>query len=329
MEKIQKKHNPLISLIIPVYNGEHYLKRCLDSVISQSYKNLEIILVNDGSTDASLDICEQYLHQDNRIKVITQNNQGQSAARNKGLDVCLGEFISFLDSDDWIGEDYIQNLYSILVEEGAELAITGLQIVFENSAFVVQKETVRKVLVRDEAIKECCMNNYQSSVCVKLYKREIWENLRFPVGEIFEDYLLSIKVLEKVNKVVLSNSCDYAYFQRNDSTMNKKIDKRILLMFQRFDEVFEILTGMTEKFEAYARYNILSHSIGWFRRTHSDIDLQKKFFKKIENNRDLFFAIKQKKYGKFFVELFSYLGFPVCRFFNRLLMRHTIRLREK
>lgn len=142
------KYCELITLVIPIYNIENYLGRCLDSVINQTYKDLEIILVNDGSTDNSLEICESYAKEDSRIKIINKNNGGLSSARNVGLDACKGDYVTFIDSDDWVSLDYIEILYKNIIDNNADISIiNAIKVKSQNNDFTLKEQKTYYILI--------------------------------------------------------------------------------------------------------------------------------------------------------------------------------------
>ncbi|MDD6812335.1 MAG: glycosyltransferase family 2 protein [Lachnospiraceae bacterium] len=165
-----QKELPLISIIIPVYNVEKYLTRCLESVVAQTYSNLEIILVDDGSTDNSGKVCDKYQEIDSRIKVVHKKNGGVSDARNEGIDEACGEYIAFVDSDDWVTRNYIENMYAILVKNSCDIAICDVK---RTSKGDLKKSTEKlKTYFKDEAIKQLLYQKISTSACGKLYKVE-------------------------------------------------------------------------------------------------------------------------------------------------------------
>ena len=187
--------NPLISVIVPVYNVEKYLKKCIQSIINQTYKNLEIILVDDGSSDNSGKICDEFAQKDNRIKVIHKTNGGLSDARNAGLDVMSGEWVSFVDSDDFVSPYYIENLHYLVNKYDVDMAITSFVRFFnENTKLSSNKISNQEVLIHnpDEAIKNMLYGKYYSvSACFKIYKKDLFYNNRFTKGKIYEDFELT------------------------------------------------------------------------------------------------------------------------------------------
>lgn len=223
----------LVSVIIPIYNVEQFLSRCLDSVINQTYKNLEIILVNDGSSDNSLEICEDYAKKDNRIKIVNKNNGGLSSARNAGLDICKGKYISFIDSDDWVSLDYIDILYENIVDNEADISIVDFitKTDSNNNSNIENKNQINCYL-QPEILQKSLFYELPSIACAKLYKSELFKHNRFIDGIIFEDEDIMYKLFAASKKVVVSKYIAYFYFQREQSIMAVRRKKTIYLLHQ-------------------------------------------------------------------------------------------------
>ncbi|MGJ0706244.1 glycosyltransferase family 2 protein, partial [Enterococcus avium] len=176
-----------ISIIVPVYDVEKYLKKCVDSILNQTFKDFELILVDDGSPDNSGAICDQYAEKDSRVRVIHKENGGLSDARNAGIEVARGKYLGFVDSDDFVNEDMYKQLYTSIIENNADLSICGIFDLYEGKTPI--KKTEKKLLLnRNEAMimifhgNEISVHAYN-----KLYKKEIFESLRYPVGKYHED----------------------------------------------------------------------------------------------------------------------------------------------
>lgn len=210
----------LISVIVPVYNVEKYLRKCVDSILAQTYTNLEIILVDDGSPDNCGKICDEYAAKDSRIKVIHQENGGLSAARNAGLDVATGDYIGFVDSDDYIAPDMYEKLYQAIEIYNSDIALCGFKkFELESRTEVYEK----KLLYRDEFLKELLLENIKSYAWNKLYKKSLFDNVRFPEGELFEDLKIMHLIGEKVSAVSFTNKILYYYRIRQGSiTFNNR-----------------------------------------------------------------------------------------------------------
>lgn len=216
---------PLISIIIPVYNVESYLPRCLDSIINQSYKNLEIILINDASTDNSLSICNEYKNKDDRIQLISIEHGGLSKARNTGLDIAKGEYIGFVDSDDYIDKDMYKSLYKALANNGADMSVCTFYRDYPDGTkeydFLETRDTI--IFNKDEAIENILIDKtLRNYVWTKLYSAHLFNDLRFPEGKNYEDIFISIKLLEKINKLIYINKFLYYYVIREGSIDSSK-----------------------------------------------------------------------------------------------------------
>lgn len=207
----------LVSIIIPVYNVVPYLKQALDSVINQSYRNLEIIIVEDGSTDGSSDICEEYAKKDDRIRLIHQENKGLSAARNRGLDIMTGFAVAFLDPDDALHPDYIQAMLNAMKHENVDMVVckytihytTGnLEVTEKDRIFpflqpgVIERKTVIHALITGT------LNNY---VWNKLYKSNLWDRIRFLEGHVYEDVEIDYRISSCCEKVYVMEQALYLY----------------------------------------------------------------------------------------------------------------------
>ena len=211
-----------ISVIVPVYNMEKYLKRCVDSILAQTYTNLEVILVDDGSSDTSLEICDRYAEADSRVKVVHKANGGLSSARNAGLDVATGDYIGFVDSDDYISAD----MYRILAEhlENSDCEIANVMYVRAdeegNTTPSKVPHNTDKEISSEQFIRELMLHVGDVSVCTKLFKVEIFEGVRFTEGKLNEDLLFMLGVFANVKKVAFVAYAGYYYFTRNGSTSN-------------------------------------------------------------------------------------------------------------
>lgn len=210
----------LVSVIVPIYNVESYLCKCIDSIINQTYKNLEIILVDDGSPDNCGKICDRYAASDERIRVIHQENGGLSAARNAGLKIMTGKYLMFVDSDDWLQNDCIEILYEIQKRCMADLVIGGVRKIEDitgNIIWTTENENLLEYEYKsnEEAMKDMFINGCAS--WARLYKSSIHEGIWFPVGEINEDEAIVLEILNRCEKIVKTNRVIYNYRFRTAS----------------------------------------------------------------------------------------------------------------
>lgn len=223
----------LISIIVPVYNVEKYLKRCVDSLINQTYKNLQIILVDDGSQDNCAAICDEYSKADSRITVIHKKNAGVSAARNSGLDIAEGDYVGFVDSDDYIHPEMYEFLLRAIEENNGDMSLVWYEFVYEddnnNLLNCCQEYSVGKVYGNNEdAVMALYNREFRINVGPwnKLYKKNIFKDLRYPTDKIRgEDESVIHIILSSCNKVVVLKNKMYYYFHRNGSVMNSNNPK--------------------------------------------------------------------------------------------------------
>lgn len=237
--------NYLISIIVPIYNVEQYLPRCIDSLIRQTYRNIEIILVDDGSPDSCGEICEEYSKKDNRIKVIHKQNGGLSDARNAGLDIAQGDYLLFVDSDDWIEDETCETVLKFAIENKADIVPFGIAKVYENGTKKIQPIKLQKEVASAECIKaliykveECGLCNYAWN---KLYSSILFEDLRFPKGLLYEDQGITYKLFHKSKRICVCHKKLYNYYQRNNSITGggeyypKQINDRLFLWMERLE----------------------------------------------------------------------------------------------
>lgn len=218
------KDNPLISIIIPVYNVEKYIKDCVNSILKQTYTNLEIILIDDGSTDTSGQICDDYACKDSRINVIHKANGGLSEARNVGIDIAKGEYITFIDSDDYVFPSFIEYLHDLISRNNADISVCQPINVDEyNKALSKGGEQIDKVVKGNYD----CMEEYLSGNAIdtvawrKLYKSDLFKSgVRYPIGKYHEDVWTTYKLIAQCNTISIGSKALYAYRQRTGSIVN-------------------------------------------------------------------------------------------------------------
>ena len=213
---------PLISIIVPVYKVEKYLDKCIESLVNQTYTNIEIILVNDGSPDRCPDICEKWKKIDDRIIVLNKKNGGQSDARNAGMKIAKGMYFIFTDSDDYVSKNYVEYLYGILESTGADIAVGKMENFPEGSSPKIEKSDSNYILTFNsiEAIQDFLYEkHFATNVTAKLYKKELFDGIEFPKGKKYEDLYVFYKIISKCNIVVYGNKSIYYYMIRCNSTI--------------------------------------------------------------------------------------------------------------
>ncbi len=231
----------LVSIIIPVYNVEEFLNECVDSVLSQTYKNLEIYLVDDGSTDNSGTICNDYLSKDKRIKVIHKKNGGLSSARNIAMDVMNGEYVYFLDSDDYISTDMIEKYVSLMDDFDADI-VQGTSYEFwgEVNASInhTKIESKPEVFSSSEAIKNMLMDEKLCHAAAgSLFKTCLFDDIRFPLGKLYEDFATTYYVVAKVNKLVYIDDKRCFYRTRPGSIMSSAVTEKDMVLLDIADTI--------------------------------------------------------------------------------------------
>ena len=289
-----------VSIIIPVYNVQDYLERCLNSIISQTYKNVEIILVDDGSTDDSGKICDQYKNKNENIIVIHKKNEGQSIARREGLEISTGEYISFVDADDFLNDSFYEKMIFLLEEFNCDIAICDYLKFSDNNLkvnlFNKENNSLKKqVLLPCDAIKEILQkdNKITNFLWNKVYKRHIFENIIFPNFNIYEDFAIMYRLMDNSKKIVYSSEKLYYYFDRKNSS-SKGIPSKYIINKIRVKKE-------KKKFLLKKEYNL-----------KNELD-EYRFFSDYHNfkiiarnqNKNIFFGIIMKKELKFMKDFYK------------------------
>lgn len=219
----------LVSIIVPIYKVEPYLKRCVESLRKQSYENIEIILVDDGSPDGCPVICDEYAKQDSRIRVIHQENGGLSAARNAGIEAARGEYLSFVDSDDYVAEDFIESLYELLQESGAVIA--QCRFAYVHGEELSSEKNRNWTIYRGESLMEqlYAKEEWATYFVVawnKLYRREVFQEIRYPVGRIHEDEATTYQLFHIGKRLAFLDRALYGYFVENTGSITAKFSRK-------------------------------------------------------------------------------------------------------
>ena len=230
-----------ICIIVPVYNVERYVKKCIASILAQSYTNIEVIIVNDGSTDNSLGLCIECSKQDKRVRVVSKKNGGLSDARNYGMQFCTCELITFIDSDDFVSRNYIKNLYELMQKYQADIACTNYIRFYDNcDVAAVNKKKFEKVFDSQEAIKDVLyQKNIANSAWGKLYKFSLFDDIIFPKGRLCEDLGTFYKLFRKASVIVYSSIQDYYYLQRKTSIMGSEFTENKLDSLDFANEIYD------------------------------------------------------------------------------------------
>ena len=214
-----QKTKPEISIIVPVYHVEKYLRRALDSILTQTFPNFELILINDGGNEEESAICKEYTEKDDRIVYLSQANQGQSAARNRGLDQCRGNWIMFVDSDDWVSNGFCEKALHSVLDSGADMGIFDLLYTENDSTDGVPHRIgfPEGVYDSDQILKGRITSEVQCYIWNKIYRAKLWKDIRFPVGEHWEDDAVIHEVIDQANTVAVLHEVLYYKPGRDNS----------------------------------------------------------------------------------------------------------------
>ena len=289
---IKEEKTIMVSVIVPVYNVEEYLEECLESIRNQTYTNIEVILVNDGSTDGSKEICEQFCQQDNRFKLVTQENKGLSAARNRGVKESIGEYIMFVDSDDVVKDNIVEVLFFYMNSDVdiVECQITRCKdelVENESTSIIFKGESTEAILksIEFKEVKFCAFT--------KLYRRELVEKVPFLEGYIYEDVYTGMNYLKYIRKMVVVDLKGYYYRVRPNSIMTKSFNEKNLDIFPIGKKLIESFND-NEYLLPYIGYFIFYLSLSHYQR--DGITKGSPYFDMYENFiRDCAFLAKQSK----------------------------------
>lgn len=243
-----------ISVVVPVYNVERYLNKCINTILEQTFTNFELILVDDGSKDDSGNICDEIKEKYSRIKVIHTENAGLSAARNIGIETSEGKYITFIDSDDYIHPRMLEILYSIIIENKADISLCNHQLVYDDKAIsgasINNNITVYNSV---ESIKKIVEKGEESMIvsCSKLYKQSLFSDIRFPLGKYHEDEFVTYKILHKCTKVVATDAKLYYYFQRANSITRRVYNVKRLEKLEALEEAIKFFKDNNNKMLTY------------------------------------------------------------------------------
>lgn len=303
---MQKESCNKVSVIIPVYKVEKYLDECVQSVLNQTYKNLEIILVDDGSPDNCPKMCDEYAKADQRVRVIHKENGGLSSARNSGIEIATGDYIFFLDSDDYLGNDIIESLVSVALKHNAKITACGYtsdSSKIDNGknyeVFNLSKEQSLKCILKEKIIT--------TSAWGKLYKAKLFETIRFPNGKIYEDLGTTYKVIELVDQVVVIDSRKYYYRVNPVSITQSNFSKKQLDYYDIVEELERFVSENYKKYLRLVKNHVARNSISFMRKVSESGFSDKKVIAVLVKNirKNIFgymfsnFSMFSKLYGLF------------------------------
>ena len=308
-----------VSIIIPVYNVEKEVKSCLESAINQTYENLEILVVNDGSTDGSKEICLSFAKQDKRIIYFEKPNGGLSDARNFGLERASGDYIFFLDSDDTIEKDCIETLYNLIVQDNSKIAVGIFKAVFDTGR-IIDTATGEQTVMTNEQALECILydDKITSSACVKLFEKSLFKDTLFPLGRLYEEIATTYKLIYKSERISFISKSLYNYLIRQNSITRKEFSLKKLDVITSSDEMSEFclerfpsLYNACIRRRVWARLNVLTQIAQSKNNFKKEVKPLVKFIKKYGKvvlkdkktpKRDKF-AIRCLRFGFWFFKL--------------------------
>lgn len=229
---------PIVSVVVPVYNSAKYLSECIDSILAQTFKNIEIILINDGSTDCSASICDKYSLKHPNIKVVHKDNGGASSARNRGIDIARGVYIMFVDSDDTIVANMVENLYEIIIDNDSDISASLLRPTTDRERKLQNYDST-------SAIVALLTRKIDSSQCTKLYKTSLFTDLRFPEGVTNEDIVFLVKVYSKIDRLTYVNE-NYYFYRMNLQSVTHSVE-HVCDIYNNLEVITSELSGCDKK----------------------------------------------------------------------------------
>ena len=274
--------NDLISIVVPIYNVEKYLKRCIDSIINQTYKNIEIILVDDGSTDKGPSICDSYKKKDKRIKVIHKKNGGISDARNEGIKITTGSYLMFIDSDDYIDSNMIEELYKNIIKTKADIVICDF-VRFDEEKETFNKYSKKKFIVEEKDKYNYLFNEYRIPTVVqwnKLFKKEVFKDIEYKKGKINEDEFIVCSELNNAKRISYYLEPFYHYYQRNNSIMGSYNINRFETIFEAYDSQINFFKNKSMDNEIINTKLVMFEAITYFLYMANKSNMTKKSLKK-------------------------------------------------
>lgn len=264
------KKEPLISIILPIYNIEKYLNKCMKTIMNQTYHNIEIIMVDDGSTDGCFELCEKYKKEDKRIVVYHKKNGGLSDARNYGISRANGEYIACIDPDDFVDEDYIEYLYWLIDKYKVDISICQSEVHYDNGK-IVNRGNDRKdeCLSTDVCLKRMLYHDViDTSAWGKLYSKKLFEHISYPKGRIFEDIGTTYALMMQCSKIAVGYKSKYHYIFHDNSIVNSDFNPNkfdLLLMTDKMakevTDKFPMLKNASLRRQVYARFSTLNQML--------------------------------------------------------------------
>jgi glycosyltransferase involved in cell wall biosynthesis len=310
--------NSLITVIVPVYGVEPYLRKCVDSIVAQTYTNLEIILVDDGSPDNCGKICDEYAERDERVRVVHKENGGLSDARNAGLNIMRGEYVAFVDSDDWVLPNYINDMYESLIKYESDISLSGTVYVYENGKrnMVLAINNTDGLYTQKEAVEKLFyQKGIYPSACSKLYRAELFKNIRYPKGKLNEESATTYRIFCMCEKISFSKANNYFYLQRTGSIENSGFSPRKMDAIDIVDEMLVWIGENKPEYKKAAIYRFVGMNFRIYRNligSKGNFPAEKKRIEyNIKRYRSQVIFDKNAKLKVRIACLMSYLGFGI------------------
>lgn len=261
--------DPLISVILPIYNIKTYLDKCMKSIFAQTYKNLEIIMVDDGSTDGCGKLCDTYIAKDKRVRVFHKSNGGLSDARNYGIEHANGEYITCIDSDDYVDDDYVEYLYKLIMKYNTKMSICQHRVLFTDGS-IDEKGTFGAELLSNKICIERMLYHdvIDTSAWAKLYHKELFKTVKYPCGKLFEDIATTYQLMIQCENLAVGYESKYNYIIRDDSIVNSQFSMKKLDLLEMTDnmgkeilKVYPDLEDAVLRRRVYARFSTLNQML--------------------------------------------------------------------
>lgn len=240
------KKNNLVSVIVPVYNIEDYIDRCLDSIVNQTYKNIEIMLIDDGSSDSSSKKCKEWEKKDKRIRFFHKENGGLSDARNFAIDRMNGEYVTFIDGDDFVANDFVETMLYLIQKNNSDISVCINTLYYEDGTLkhVYPNHNGNNTITKNnfEMLEEMLyQKKFDTTACIKMFKSNLFDDIRFPNGKLYEDLDTVYKVFLKSKKISYINKEMYYYFQRSSSIVGKPFNKKDMYIIDAINNMLETI----------------------------------------------------------------------------------------
>ncbi|SHJ28912.1 glycosyltransferase [Pseudobutyrivibrio xylanivorans] len=326
------RENYLVSIIVPVYNVEKYLEKCISSLTTQSYENIEIILINDGSKDKSGEICDKFAEKDERVVVFHQKNSGVSVARNKGLELAKGEYIAFVDSDDIVSEKYVEILLDACVNNNAKMSQCNHDRFEDDNTIDMYKDDYKEacpiISGRDICKKIYTIEGVNATVLWnKLYHRSLFDGLRFPEGKIHEDLYLSYRVFYSVERVAIVPISLYYYRITPESITQKTFSKKNLFYLDAVKSQVDYYTEQNDKeLVEKSSGHYADIVISFYRNVRENLSKDEFNADDLVNNMKMIVALRENNH---LVNPLKYKHFIKCPLITSQMVRYSTAIKRR